>query len=56
MNYIEKFKVETGNTVRLDKIDAVFKDKHVDQTSALGDIEIYQVLEKLPVFIPMTSV
>jgi PPK2 family polyphosphate:nucleotide phosphotransferase len=39
MKYDEKFVVKPGSTVRLDKIDAVFKDKHEDQASALGEIE-----------------
>jgi PPK2 family polyphosphate:nucleotide phosphotransferase len=41
MNYSEKFLVKGGSTVRLDKIDAAFKDKHEDQTSALVEIEKY---------------
>jgi PPK2 family polyphosphate:nucleotide phosphotransferase len=41
MNYSERFRVETGSKVRLDRIDAAFKDRHEDQTSALGEIERY---------------
>jgi len=41
VKYIEKFRVKPGNTVRLDKIDAAFKDKHDDQESALSEIEKY---------------
>ncbi|MDD2581605.1 MAG: polyphosphate kinase 2 family protein [Desulfuromonadaceae bacterium] len=41
MKYCEKFKVKSGGKVRLDKIDAAFKDKHEDQTSALGELEKY---------------
>ncbi len=39
MKYSEKFKVKPGISVKLDKIDASFKAKHEDQTSALGEIE-----------------
>lgn len=38
MKYIEKFKIKPGSKVRLDKIDAAFKDKHEDQDSALAEI------------------
>jgi PPK2 family polyphosphate:nucleotide phosphotransferase len=41
MNYKEKFGVKPGSIVKLDKIDAAFKDKHEDQTSALEEIEKY---------------
>jgi PPK2 family polyphosphate:nucleotide phosphotransferase len=41
MNFSEKFLVKEGHTVRLNRIDAAFKDKHEDQTSALGEIEKY---------------
>ncbi len=40
MKYSDKFRVEEGNTVRLDKIDAGFKNKY-DQTSAQVEIERY---------------
>ena len=39
MNYSDRFRVKAGSTVRLDRIDAAFKDKHEDQTSALAEIE-----------------
>jgi PPK2 family polyphosphate:nucleotide phosphotransferase len=41
MKYSEKFRVKPGNTVRLNKIDAAFKDKHEDQGSALVETEKY---------------
>lgn len=41
MNYGEKFRVKPGSAVRLDKVDAAFKDKHEGQTSALGELEKY---------------
>ncbi len=41
MNYSEKFRVKPGNSVKLNKIDAAFKDKHEDQASALVEIEKY---------------
>jgi PPK2 family polyphosphate:nucleotide phosphotransferase len=41
MKYSEKFRVKPGNTVRLHKIDAAFKDKHEDQASAEVEIEKY---------------
>ncbi len=41
MKYSEKFRVKPENTVRLNKIDAAFKDKHEDHTSALVEIEKY---------------
>ncbi|MDA8412246.1 MAG: polyphosphate kinase 2 family protein [Desulfobacteraceae bacterium] len=40
VKYSDKFRVEEGNTVRLDKIDAGFKNKY-DQTSAQVEIERY---------------
>jgi len=39
MKYDEKFRVKAGSKVRLDRIDAAFKDKHEDQSSAVGEIE-----------------
>jgi PPK2 family polyphosphate:nucleotide phosphotransferase len=42
MNYSDRFRVKPGSTVRLDKIDAAFKDKHEDQTLALDEIERYK--------------
>jgi PPK2 family polyphosphate:nucleotide phosphotransferase len=39
MKYSEKFRVETGSKVRLDRIDAAFKDRHEDQSSAQGETE-----------------
>jgi len=39
MKYGEKFRVKPGDTVRLNKIDAAFKDKHEDQESALVETE-----------------
>ena len=48
MKYSEMFRVKPGSVVRLDRIDAAFKDEHEDQTSALGEIEKYkQRLRKL---------
>lgn len=41
MKYSKKFRVKAGSTVRLDKIDASFKDKHEDQDSAQKEIESY---------------
>jgi PPK2 family polyphosphate:nucleotide phosphotransferase len=41
MEYREKFRVKPGKTVKLDKIDAAFKDKHEDQASALVHIDKY---------------
>ncbi|MDD2541029.1 MAG: polyphosphate kinase 2 family protein [Desulfuromonadaceae bacterium] len=41
MKYSEKFMVKPGSSIKLDKIDAAFKDKHEDQTSALGEIETF---------------
>ena len=41
MNYCKKFRVKPGVSVRLDKIDAAFNDKHEDQASALIEIEKY---------------
>jgi PPK2 family polyphosphate:nucleotide phosphotransferase len=39
MNYSDKFRVDPGSKVSLDKIDASFRDKHEDPTSALVDME-----------------
>ncbi len=36
MKYSEKFMVKPGSTVRLDRIDAAYKDKHEDQTVGTG--------------------
>lgn len=41
MKYSEKFRVNPGSRVRLDRIDAAFKDKHEDQASALVELEKY---------------
>jgi len=41
MNYCEKFRFKPGKAIKLDKIDAGFKDKHEDQTSALEEMEKY---------------
>ena len=41
MKYSEKFIVKPGRKVRLDRIDAAYKDKHADQATALGEIEKY---------------
>jgi PPK2 family polyphosphate:nucleotide phosphotransferase len=41
MKYIEKFRIKPGSKVRLDKINATFKDKHEDQRSVSGEIEKY---------------
>jgi PPK2 family polyphosphate:nucleotide phosphotransferase len=41
MNYIDRFRVKPGSAVRLDRIDAAFKGKHEDQTSAQDEIERY---------------
>lgn len=41
MKYIEAFRVKPGSTLRLDRIEAGFKAKHEDQTSALVKIEKY---------------
>ncbi|MGD0586878.1 MAG: polyphosphate kinase 2 family protein, partial [Oryzomonas sp.] len=41
MKYSDRFRVKPESTVRLDKIDAAFKDKHKDQASALDEIERY---------------
>jgi PPK2 family polyphosphate:nucleotide phosphotransferase len=41
MNYVEKLRVKPDSKFKLDKIDASFKDKHEDQTSALLEIEKY---------------
>ena len=42
MNYSKRFRVKPGSTVRLDRIDAAFKDKLEEQGSALGEIERYR--------------
>jgi PPK2 family polyphosphate:nucleotide phosphotransferase len=39
MKYSEKFRVNPGSTVRLNKIDSAFRDKHEDRTSALAELE-----------------
>jgi PPK2 family polyphosphate:nucleotide phosphotransferase len=39
MNYEEKFRVKPGSRVRLDRIDTAFKDKHEDQSAAVGETE-----------------
>ena len=41
MNYRDMFRVESGSKVRLAKIDASFRNKHEDSTSASADIEKY---------------
>jgi PPK2 family polyphosphate:nucleotide phosphotransferase len=41
MKYIDRFIVKPGSTVRLDSVDAAFKDKHEDQASALDEIGKY---------------
>jgi PPK2 family polyphosphate:nucleotide phosphotransferase len=41
VKYSEKFRVKPGSTVRLAGIDAAYKDKHEEQTTALGEIEKY---------------
>ena len=41
MRYSDAFRVKPGSTVKLDKIDAGFKDRHEDQASALLEIETY---------------
>lgn len=41
MNYSKRFRVKPGATVRLDKIDAAFKDKHEDQAAAQDELEKY---------------
>ena len=41
MKYSDRFRVIPGSTVRLDKIDAAFKDKDKDQASALDEVERY---------------
>ena len=41
MNYSKNFRVKPGDKVRLNRIDAAFKDKHEDQASALADMERY---------------
>lgn len=39
MKYSKKFMVKPGSRAKLNKIDAAFKDKHEDHSSALGEIE-----------------
>jgi PPK2 family polyphosphate:nucleotide phosphotransferase len=39
MNYCQKFRFKPGKSIKLNKIDAGFKDKHDDQTAALEEIE-----------------
>lgn len=39
MKYSKKFMVKPGSKFKLNKIDAAFKDKHEDHSSALGEIE-----------------
>lgn len=39
MNYLERFRVEPGSKVSLEKIDPGFKDRHEDHKSALSEIE-----------------
>jgi PPK2 family polyphosphate:nucleotide phosphotransferase len=41
VKYSDRFRVIPGSTVRLDKIDAAFKDKDKDQASALDEVERY---------------
>lgn len=41
MDYCKKFRVEAGSVVKLDKIDAGYKDKHENQDSALEEIKNY---------------
>ncbi|MDD5285856.1 MAG: polyphosphate kinase 2 family protein [Desulfuromonadaceae bacterium] len=41
MKYSDMFKIKPGSSVRLDRIDPGFKDKHEDQASALDEIEKY---------------
>ena len=41
MNYMKKFRVEPGSKVKLDKIDASFKDKHESHEHALPEIEAF---------------
>jgi len=41
MNYSKNFRVKPGDKVRLNRIDAAFKDRHEDQASALADMEKY---------------
>ncbi|MDR3581265.1 MAG: polyphosphate kinase 2 family protein [Oryzomonas sp.] len=41
MKYIDRFMVKPGSAVRLDRVDAAFKDKHKDQASAQDEIERY---------------
>lgn len=42
MNYLQKFKVEPGNKVRLKKIDPSFKGGHESHKAASGEIAHYQ--------------
>jgi hypothetical protein len=39
MNYIKRFRVETGSKVDLGKVDAGFKDQHESREQALPEIE-----------------
>lgn len=41
MKYCEKFRVQQGSTVRLDKINADFKDNYEGQTLAMYEIKKY---------------
>lgn len=41
MNYIKKFRVEPGNQVKLDKINACFTDKHESHEHALPEIQAF---------------
>jgi PPK2 family polyphosphate:nucleotide phosphotransferase len=41
MDYIERFRVEPGSKVDLDKVDASFKDDHESHEHALPEIETY---------------
>jgi PPK2 family polyphosphate:nucleotide phosphotransferase len=41
MNYIEKLRVKPDSKLKLNRIDAAFKDKHEGQTSAMLEIEKY---------------
>ena len=41
MKYCEKFSVQRGSTVRLDKINDDFKDNYEGQTLAMNEIKKY---------------
>ncbi len=41
MDYFEKFRVKPDSKVRLDKVDAGFKDKHESHQHAMPEIELY---------------